>query len=227
VRPPFEPGTDPNRNNVTAGNVCERLAHIQCAGEQHCCTAPGRTLEECKAVQLKGCREDAFLDAITLEAQTGFDAAAAAAAFNEFEQKSDRCDVDVGVWASTAAGLRGIVKGTRGYGESCQPTAIGANAATAAFLASCRDPATTACMPTITSWQCGNRAPAAGPCFTDVNCQDGLFCPNPRLDIAGARCEARKAAGAACTLGNECASFACVDRVCATATDQTAYCLPR
>ena len=43
-----------------------------------------------------------------------------------------------------------------------------------------------------------------GRCFTDVNCQTDLYCPNPELDPVGNYyCPKRKADGADCELQNE------------------------
>ncbi|HTU62522.1 MAG TPA: hypothetical protein VMF89_28875, partial [Polyangiales bacterium] len=44
----FDAGDDPERNKVTAAQLCERLATINCAGEAFCCDAPNRTVEACK-----------------------------------------------------------------------------------------------------------------------------------------------------------------------------------
>ena len=93
-------------------------------------------------------------------------------------------------------------------------------------LASCLDPANNSCLPEgAISWTCAPRANAGGACFTDVNCVDGLFCPNPDFNIEGATCTARKAVGASCSLPNECESLFCKGGKCVEATKQAAYCL--
>src|SRR5689334_19202380 len=43
----FDGGTDPDRNRVPAGHVCDRLTTLQCAGEQHCCPT-NRSYDTCK-----------------------------------------------------------------------------------------------------------------------------------------------------------------------------------
>src|SRR5690349_21138139 len=61
----FDAGSDPNRNNVMAGQVCDRLSTIQCAGEVHCCTNPTHTYDACKQAMFSLCANDLHLDAVT------------------------------------------------------------------------------------------------------------------------------------------------------------------
>ena len=70
----------------------------------------------------------------------------------------------------------------------------------------------------------GGVRPGSG-CFTDLNCTNGNFCPNPDAQIGMHRCEARKMEGASCGLANECLSLTCTAGKCAPATKQSAYCL--
>ena len=207
--PDFDAGSDPARNMVAAAQLCERLTTIQCAGEAHCCNAPGRSVEQCKTEMMDGCVNDAYLDSIAANPITDFDSDAAETAFTQFEMMASLCDPSIAAWGSSVTGLRGILRGTKAPGTSCKPPAlqIANPAAAAAALASCTNLDTHACMPTglATDWTCDPKNGAGGACFTDVNCQDGLYCPNPNADF-GATCAARKAEGASCSLPNECAT---------------------
>lgn len=228
----FDGGTDPNRNKVTAGGICQRLAEIQCAGEAFCCTNPGRDVTACIAAQKKGCSDTLQFDAIAQSPLTGFDPTKAEAAFTQFESLASKCDPAIAEFGIKSDGLRGIVAGTVAPGGACDEdgTTI---VALATALASCKDPAAQACLPAATGgWKCAPLAASGGHCYTDVNCQAGLFCDNPRLDVAGSTCAARKAADAACTLPNECESFACKNPTgdtgagkCLAKSVDTAYCL--
>ena len=60
----FDAGSDPERNAVTAGRICERFAEIQCAGEAFCCDAPGRTVAACKQRQQSDCDTMAMVVAL-------------------------------------------------------------------------------------------------------------------------------------------------------------------
>lgn len=222
--PVFDAGTDPNRNKVQAGNVCDRLATIQCAGEAYCCTSPGRTFDQCKTAQSDGCAS-VYLDDITLNPVAGYDAAKAEAAFTEFERLASLCDPGVAAWASQTSGLRGIVAGTLNAGANCTPPSIINQAEAAGYLAGCTNPDTTACSGPVTAiWTCAARAGAGSACFTDVNCLDGIYCDKPSLFQNGT-CRARKAIGTACGGANECLSLMCKGGVCVVADQQAAYCL--
>jgi hypothetical protein len=86
----------------------------------------------------------------------------------------------------------------------------------------------TALLPPAPPWLCVGRFGPGATCFTDVNCADGNYCPNPRLSLPtgnNPKCVARKPAGAACEGPNECLSLTCRNRACVEATTQTAYCL--
>jgi hypothetical protein len=216
-------GTDPN--DVQPGQLCARLASIQCAGEAKCCPNPGRTVADCETAQKASCDQLAFDDAAK-DPITGFDQAKAKAAFEAFEQKASKCDVSIAEFAASANSLRGSATGTVASGGTCTPKDMGAPSSIAAALASCKDPSTTACLPAQTGdWTCTARGGAGSPCFTDVNCTDGLYCDNPDLNIAGSTCKARKAAGETCKLANECASIGCADGKCLEKSVTTAYCL--
>jgi hypothetical protein len=224
----FDAGSDPNRNKVTAGAVCARLAQIQCAGEAFCCPNPTHTVPQCEEISRKGCVDEAYLDMVTLNPIVAFDAAKAAEAFGKFEELASHCDVTIAEYGGSATGLMSMLRGTLDAGKSCSPKGFEKSSA-AASLAACTNVETTACLPTSTLvWTCTARGGAGAKCFSDLNCQDGLHCPNPNL-IAGtfgtASCAARKPAGMPCAQPNECTSFACLGGMCQEASAEAAYCL--
>jgi hypothetical protein len=209
-------------NNVGPSEVCMRVAQIQCAAEADCCDAPGRDVAACESAQRNECEVGG--GAAAADPIVGFDQDALADALDELQARTATCDPSVATWAITSDGFLSAFTGTRAAGADCGPA--GGDDATldaiAAALASCQNSATTACLPDLVSgdWTCAARSAAAGPCFSDLNCADGLFC-----NIMGT-CEARKAAGAECDQPNECASLLCAADTCAEASDtQAAYCL--
>jgi hypothetical protein len=224
--PPFDGGTDPNRNNVQPGQVCERLATIQCAAEVSCCGSPGRTFDQCKTAQLNICRNEAYLDAISSNAIAGFDAGRAAAAFAEFERLASMCDPAIVEWAISPTGLRGIVNGTKNANESCYPGSMD-KALAAAHLASCTNSAAQACLPLrLLAWECRPRGQVGAACFSDLNCVDGLYCDNPNLTInSDHKCTQRKLKDATCATSNECQSLFCRGGTCIAPSAGAAYCL--
>ena len=96
----FDAGSDPNRNKVSAADVCKRLAEIECAAEAYCCDSPGRSVDACKAEIVRACSQDLMLDQAAQNPITGFDAATAERAYTELENKASRCDPSVAAWAS-------------------------------------------------------------------------------------------------------------------------------
>jgi hypothetical protein len=225
----FDAGTDPNRNKVTAGSICQRVAEIQCAGEAFCCSMPMEQLADCETAQKMACSQTLSLDVVAMDPVTGFDMAKASAALEKFENLASKCDTTISAFGISLDGFRGIAAGTVAAGGTCNPSSTASNkvAASAAALVSCTDAANNSCLPAPTGmdWKCAPRADAAGKCFSDANCKDGMFCDNPNLDPAGGPCTMRKAAGADCMASNECSSLACVDGKCVTQTKDTAYCL--
>jgi hypothetical protein len=227
----FDAGSDPQRNKVQAGQICDRLATIQCAAEAYCCD--GKSYQalsssgDCKQKMKGVCTDDLFIDAISQYPITGFDAAAAEAAFTELENKSSACDPSVVSWGASVSGLRGIFKGTVAAGRSCSPTQLASTKADqAAAMASCADAANYGCLPVgALVWTCSARSQSNGKCFSDINCAEGLSCDNPNLDIVGALCKARKAVGSACQAANECQSLVCKKKLCSAAEQQAVYCL--
>lgn len=221
--------TNPQRNQVQPGDICDRLSTIQCAGEQQCCDNPAHDFEECKGEMHKICKDEIRIDVITADPSTGFDPTFAEQAFTEFENRVSQCDPNVIAWGTSFDGLRGIVKGTVDRSLPCTPSGqLGETLeeAGAIALASCKDPQNTACShPAILLWTCSPRSDVGGGCITDNNCIDGLYCENPDLLLLGATCRERKAVGANCDLPNECASLICKNGTCATIDQQNVYCL--
>jgi len=214
-------------NDVGPDGICERIAAIQCAAQADCCEAPAMDMAACVTDLLAGCTD---LEAVAADDIVGFDRAAVRAALDELEQRAGDCDPALASWAVTAEGFASSFTGTRDQGEDCTPEG-GADTsdvdAVGAALASCTNVATTACLPTETTWTCTARAAAGGQCFTDLNCQDGLFCDKEAATTAyDGVCAARKAAGAECFDANECTSFVCKeDETCAANDDvQAVYC---
>jgi hypothetical protein len=224
---PFDAGTDPSRNKVVAGMVCERFAAIECAGEAHCCTAPGRTVDACRTAVANSCNQDGYLDAVSLNSITGFDPTTAEAGFTMLEQKAAQCDPTIASWGIGTDGLRGMLKGTIAPNASCKPAgAITADKATqAAALLSCTNITTTACLPTslLGNWACAPKNDVGGSCITDYNCIDGEYCNNPKMTLG--MCARRSTAGATCKNPDECTTLYCEGGMCVPPTTQLAYCL--
>ncbi|HEX4353245.1 MAG TPA: hypothetical protein VHZ95_10030, partial [Polyangiales bacterium] len=145
---PFDAGNDPSRNAAAPGGLCARLAAIDCAGEAHCCNAPGRTVDACRADVMQTCSSSLYLDQLAMNPVTGFDQTATTSAFTELEQKASVCDVTVAAWGGSTDGLRGILKGTLAANANCKPTGMVTDPVVAgAALASCSGITTTACLP--------------------------------------------------------------------------------
>lgn len=214
-------------NDVGPDQICERIAAIQCGAQEACCTMPEQTLARCMNDFIAGCSD---LEAIAADPIVGFNRAAVRAALDELETRAGNCDTSIASWAATADGLFSSFNGTRDAGESCLPTG-GANTtdtnALGAALASCKNVATTACLPTSGDWTCAPRGGVDAQCFTDLNCQDGMYCSksDSMATAFDGKCALRKAAGEACLDATECQSFVCASRACAAATDvQAVYC---
>ncbi|MEY4581424.1 MAG: Dickkopf N-terminal cysteine-rich region [Pseudomonadota bacterium] len=176
---------------------------------------------------MKTCVEDLVLDRIAMNAVSGFDAAAAERAYTELESKASQCDPSVAAWGASAAGLRGILKGTIAPNTSCKPPqAFPDKAALGAALVSCADPQQYACsFPNVLdAWTCTPKAAAGGVCNSDNNCNDGLFCAISGLSGTGT-CNDRYAPGVACKAPTQCTSLFCKGGQCVEANQQAAYCL--
>lgn len=224
----FDAGSDLARNQVQPGQICERLATIQCSAQTYCCdgkTYPALSnYDSCKQKMKSVCADELFIDAISQSPLIGFNAAFAENAFTEYERRSSACDPTVVSWGISMEGLRGILEGTVAPSRSCSP-AQATKAAQAAAMASCADGANYACLPAALVWTCTARGQDGDRCFTDINCVDGFYCNNPNLAIVGATCVSRKTTGSACLSANECQSLACKNSRCIPADPQGVYCL--
>ena len=221
----FDAGSDPNRNKVSAADVCKRLAEINCAGEAFCCDSPGRSVEACKTEIVRACSQELMLDQVAANPITGFDAAAAERGYTELESKASKCDPSVAAWGNSPEGLRGLLKGTVAPDASCMPTqTLPDPAMIAASLLSCKDDRACLYDNPLGPWTCAQRSAASGPCLTDNNCKDGLHCVLPPLTVVGS-CMDRKPSGDSCTAPAECKSFFCKQGKCVDASQQAAYCL--
>jgi hypothetical protein len=221
----FNAGDAPDRNAVMPGELCERLATIQCAGEAYCCDNPGRDVPACKSELLRACERE-YVDDVADNPDTAFDAAQAERVFAEIERLASQCDPSIVAFGESHEGLRSIFAGTVQPGGDCRPSNPLSMQQSSAAAVSCTDSSTQACVPTLSDWTCEPHAPAGGHCFTDLNCQPGLFCPNPAPpSLSGADCTPRKAEGTSCETDNECMSLFCRGGRCTPADVQTAYCL--
>lgn len=223
----FDAGVEPDRNAVTPGVICDRLATIQCAGEAACCDAPGRDFDTCKRAQLSDCDTMTMADDVAADPVTAFDAAQAMVVFAELERLASICDPAFAAFGESFDGLRSMFRGTVAASGDCRPNSVLDKAMAGAALASCTDHRSQACMPSLTSWRCQPHSAAGGECFSDVNCAAGLFCDNPNFSLSGAECMPRKAIGQSCSLANECESLFCEGGMCVVADAQVAYCLSR
>jgi hypothetical protein len=167
------------------------------------------------------------LDTIAGSDAVGFDASAAATAFTELENRASTCDPSIAAWAVSQDGFLGAFTGTLASGADCEPAdgLLAGVAEIGVALSSCVDGTMQACLPTENDgWTCTARGGAGAECFSDLNCQDGLFC-SPGFNFGG-ECMARKAEGESCDAGNQCQSFLCTGGTCAADVDvQAAYCL--
>jgi hypothetical protein len=233
MQPQFDAGSEPDRNKVQPGKICERLAAVQCAGESFCCTNAGRTYEACRSAQLEACSMELQFDTIARNPITGFSAATAESALNHFEQLASQCDPTIASFGESPEGLRGMLQGTVAPQASCKPPAgIPSVAAYGAALASCAQLQTHACLfsgsgpvAAPTSAVCAPHGAAGATCYVDTNCESGLYCENPNEKYSMGKCTARKAVGASCTAGPQCESLFCKSRKCVASNSQAAYCL--
>jgi hypothetical protein len=216
-------GTSPVVEDVPAGTVCARLSDLQCEAEAACCKAPGRSVEACKAAMAKKCA-DLCLDQVSTNPLSGYVPSPTGLAMAEFQRRAATCDPTIVMWGVSVSGLRGIFPGTESPGADCTPKNLLDSADAAAHLMACRNPADTACLPGLV-WKCTARAGVGGACFSDTNCQSGLYCDNPQTALLGATCKSGKAVGASCTAGSQCESLVCKGSMCVPADVQSVYCL--
>lgn len=222
--PSFDAGTDPERNAVGPGELCDRLSVIQCAAEGACCTKPGRDYATCLDALARACAADLLFDQIAGQTSAGFDQDQARVVLDQFEQLASECDPSVATFGVSQDGLRSMFRGTIAPGGNCRPSNVLDKVMGGAALSACTSSEDQACLPSSTTWLCTERAGAGGKCFTNINCLPGFYCPNPDLDLAGASCMEDKAEGEDCAAHNECESLYCVGGKCVPADQQLAYC---
>lgn len=219
---------NPARNQVGAGGICSRLATLQCAGEAHCCQSPPMDFTQCQQALRFSCEREGLIDQIAADPRTGFSPQKAEAAFGQLEALAVACDPSVSRWVVSPEGLMAMFEGTLSVGANCRPPLASRDRA-AAYLAACAGPQQNACLPrSALSWRCTERGGVGSDCLTDLNCQDGLYCPqddylNP--EIGRSVCSARLADGAPCRAANECTSLVCIGGSCVEANSQTAFCI--
>jgi hypothetical protein len=194
-------------------SLCAQIARVQCEAAACCPTHVPNA--NCEAEARQTCEGDLQLDAIAADPATGFNEATFDMALAEFESRASSCQANVAVFViDPVGGLRGAAAGTLPAGADCTASNMSSQVAIATALASCANPATSACLPSETTWTCAARGPEGAPCFTDANCDDNLYCDNPDTELTGAVCVARKAAGEACSAANECLSLSCGGGAC-------------
>jgi hypothetical protein len=216
--PVFDAGSDPDRNMVSVGEFCQRLAEIQCAGEAFCCPNPGRDRAACEAAGLEGCRDTLQLDTIGMSDKLVVDAANVAAAFEEFEQRASQCDTTLVEWAASRELSTGILGGTIAEGGDCTPEDANDVVDLGAALFACANGTDVVCNVGDPTWTCEPRGTAGSSCLLDWNCEDGQYC-------SAGRCTPRLALGESCDGPNQCLSFFCAGDVCVEPTVELAYCL--
>jgi hypothetical protein len=224
----FDAGDDPLRNRVPAGKSADRLTTIMCAAEEHCCPKSDRSFGACKQAMMAS---SAALDRWATLPELGYDVDRAEAAFSEFEKRASVCDTDILPWVISNAGFRGVARGTVQPGASCLSSDGGTNpdsdaATQAALLASCALPEVNACMiQSSTNWVCAPRSDSGGPCITDMNCLDGLYCQGI---YRYSTCAPRVPNGETCTFQSMCESLNCdvANSRCVPGTLESVYCLP-
>jgi hypothetical protein len=228
----FDAGSEPGRNRIQPGQICARVAAVQCAAEAHCCPMPAKALEACKSELTNTCTTKAYLDDIGKNSVSGFDQAATETMLNTLEEYSKTCDPQVAVWAGQTEGLRAMFQGTVPPNGQCKPTGLPSYANYGAYLAACSQPKTQGCLfsgdgPTAPpqTATCAPRGGAGATCFMEVNCMDGFYCANPQMKYSSGKCTAQKAVGQQCTADVECMSLTCRSAMCVAPTVSTAYCV--
>jgi hypothetical protein len=218
----FDAGSAPDRNDVVAGELCDRFATIQCAGEGRCCSSAGRSFDTCKSDLLAVCNSQLFLDQIAMNPKPGFSPTATRRVLDELERLAAECNPAFVTFMFSPQGLPTLFPGTIPPQGSCRPDNVLSNVQWAAAVTFCTTSETHACLPM--TWTCTPRGGVGAPCFLDSNCIDGHYCPNPDPNPAGASCLARKPDGASCARGNECLSLFCMGGQCVFPNAAGAFC---
>ena len=231
----LDAGVDLAGGDVVAGELCARLAAVLCAGEASCCETAGHDRATCEAAQFEVCATEWLLDAVSLDPRSGFDEERAVEALERIACLSAACDPRVSEYNLSIEGLWGAFRGSRPLGASCN--LMGGVVGAAASLVSCAPADTTACLTfgdsvRSSEWTCAPKGGLGAPCFTHLNCHEGLSCSNASTTLSiyaeFGTCIARARAGVPCNANGECASLYCVEGACARADDvQAAYCLAR
>jgi hypothetical protein len=219
---PFDAGSDPDRNRVLPGHVCERLTEIQCASEARCCPTTS-SRDVCMRERLARCQSARYLDLLSQSPMIAYDVDRAEAAFTEFEKRASRCDLDILQWMFSDAGFRNVTLGTIAPGGDCTPRTDGGFPIE--YLGSCAEPESYSCVnttPTGDTWKCMPRGMIADPCYTDYNCRDGLSCQYDQQPVR--MCGMRRPDGMPCVLFTQCESFFCDAGACKPATLEKVYC---
>jgi hypothetical protein len=222
---PFDAGNAPDRNAVTPGRICRRLAEINCEAERFCCDAPPRDKASCLTAFEMDCTGGGMADRIAAQPEARFDAVQAERVFGEIERLASTCELNVKAFGGSAAGLRSMFTGSIEAGGDCTPLLVFDLVQAAAALVACLVPEQQACLPSLVeAWRCTPIADEGGACFVDNNCKPGLYCNNPQLNLAGGQCMPRRELGASCTLDTECLSLFCAGGACVPAERQVVYC---
>lgn len=212
-------------NRVSPDQVCQRLAEIQCAAESRCCNDAARKYvsgDACVDGQRTICNDVFKVAIVGTDSRTGYSVDLAQQALDTFESKVAQCALDAQSWGASADGFLTMFAGTRGSGQSCQPTS---ETDFAAGL-SCTTGLT--CAPSMkivnvpTGWACRPRAVEGGKCFADINCVDGMRC----IEINTlSTCAPTLALTMSCSRPTECQSLVCRQGLCADVTQDNVYCL--
>jgi len=216
-------------NRVQATQVCQRLAELQCAAEEACCTNPdGKypSRDACISNQRSVCETNFKVAQIGADPDAGYSVDNAEAAFDNFELLTSTCDTSVVSWGTSPEGFLRMMAGTKTANATCQPTS--STDYGAAF--SCLVASNLSCVPgglipgtdVPGLWSCKTRSGDGGRCYTDLNCGPGLRCTEPETYST---CTSRKSLGSSCTYPTECASLFCEGSVCVEASQEAAYCL--
>jgi hypothetical protein len=214
----------PNRNAVQPGDICRRLAEIECEAERSCCDDPQRDMPSCLDEAETSCAVDAMVDRIAVRPETGFDPAQAEAVLDELERLASDCDPGIWMFGESRAGLLSIFAGTVESDGNCRPANVLDRNQAAAALVTCGDVERQACLPSLTTWRCAPIAAEGGACFSEANCEAGLYCTNTSLSLEGGQCAARRETGWTCEFDQECQSSFCVAGACVEAEREVVYC---
>lgn len=216
-------------NRVQATQVCQRLAELQCAAEQSCCTNDAKkypTVDACISNQRNVCETSFKVAQIGADPDAGYSVDNAEAAFDNFELLTSTCDMSVVSWGTSPEGFLRMMAGTKTANTTCQPN----NSSDYGAAFSCLVANNLSCVPgglipgtdIPGLWSCKTRSGDGGRCYTDLNCGPGLRCSVPETYST---CVARKTLGSSCTYPTECASLFCEGSQCVEASVEAAYCL--